>query len=692
MHWRMRRTKSVQPIKGIQSLMFIDKPSRLTAARKSGLVWLFSAAIGLCALVFVYLRGQDKNWDLLNYHYFSGYSLLHGNYAHDLAPTGLVSFLNPLPNTLAFLALSQLAFPASAWAIALVQLLSLPLLVLIARQIGRDLGFSTVGAAELLALALCLLAPLWWSELGTSFADASTTPIVLAGLYFGLRGVAQGEKTLYALLLSGAFFGLAAGLKLTNAPFAIGFLAALLGVSIRSPWRHLLRLPLLLAGGMVIGFLLTAWWNIFLFQKWGSPLYPLYNAWFKSPYADPVNFREAVWHFKSLADFAGFLWDAVSGTARTAEFLFADARLLVFFALAAVALAAGKSRPPLGRVAVSFLLFLLVCFFVWTLVFAYQRYLIPVELLFGFGIWILLSRLTGNPNRVALLLAGCVIACALLIKVPDWGHTPSHGKKANPFGVSLPGEVSSTPARFLVVENAISYLLPFLHPDSRFYGVNVFRGLFSRQIDVLIRDEVVRESPLPLRILARQEVATTSFREILSRFGLMPDQPHLSCTHFNTAIDRYVICEIRDGLDMAQAALVPVEIDFQDRERLLPSSVLGVSGLSVQEPWGRWSDGDEVTVHFANCLPKGTLSIDLRGHAFGPNIGKPVRLALGSNQTSIVLGEGDRDLSAALENHEQCVNTLSIFVPQKTSPQELGGSDDKRKLGIGLVRLGIRAG
>lgn len=671
--------------------MFIDKPLRLTAAHKTGLIWLFSAATSLFALVFVYLRGQDKNWDLLNYHYFSGYSLLHGNYVHDLAPTGLVSFLNPLPNIVAFLALSQLAFPASAWAITLIQLLSLPLLVLIARQIGRDLGFSTVGVAELLALALCLLAPLWWSELGTSFSDASTAPIVLAGLYFGLRGIAQGEKTLNALLLSGVFFGLAAGLKLTNAPFAIGFLVALLGVSVHYPWRHALRLLLLLSGGMVIGFLLTAWWNIFLLQKWGSPLYPLYNAWFKSPYADPANFREAVWHFKSLVEFACFLWDAVSGTARTAEFLFADARLFVFFALTAVALVVRKSRTPQGKVAVSFLLFLLVCFFVWTMVFAYQRYLIPIEILFGFGIWILLSRLTGNPNRVALLLAACVIASASLIKIPDWGHTSSRGAQANPFGVSL-GKLASTPARFLVVENAISYLLPFLHPDSRFYGIDVFRGLFSQQIDALIRTEVARESALPLRILARQEVAATSFREILSRFGLVPDQTDLSCSHFKTAIDRYVICEIRSGLDIAREVPTPVEIDFQDGERRLPSSVLGVSGLSAQEPWGRWSDGDEVTVHFANCLPKGSLSIDLRGHAFGPNIGKPVRLTLGSNQTSFVFGEGDRDLSATLENNEPCGNTLSILVPQKTSPLELGRSDDKRKLGVGLVRLGIRAG
>lgn len=670
--------------------MFIDKALRLTTARKTGLIWLFSAATALFALVFVYLRGQDKNWDLLNYHYFSGYSLLHGNYVHDLAPTGLVSFLNPLPNILAFLALSQLAFPASAWAIALVQLLSLPLLVLIARQIGRDLGFSSVGVGELLALALCLLAPLWWSELGTSFADASTTPIVLAGLYFGLRSVAQREKTLYALLLSGVFFGLAAGLKLTNAPFAIGFFAALLGVSIRYPWRHLLRLLLLLSGGMVIGFLLTAWWNIFLFEKWGSPLYPLYNAWFKSPYADPVNFREAVWHFKSLADFGRYLLATVSGTARTAEIPFADARLFIFFALAVAVLATRKNFSRLGSVVISFLLFFVVCFFLWALVFAYQRYLIPVEVLFGFSIWILLSRLTNNPNRVALLLAGCVIACALLIKVPDWGHSPSDGKKANPFGVSLPSQLSATPARFLINGNAISYILPFLHPDSRFYGLGVFNGLFSQQTDRLIRAEVDRKDSLPLRILLRQEAAAGYLWSILSPLGFSPDNTHLSCTHFRTDIDAYVICEIQNILEAKQELLAPIEIDFQNSQRPLPSSVLGFSGLSFQEPWGRWSDGDSVAVKFANCLPQGKLRIELRGHAFGPNIGKPVKLLLGSSQASIVLGENDHDLTATLENNEQCQNALLLFVPEKKSPLALGISQDKRSLGIGLVHLGIR--
>src|SRR5262245_18527904 len=32
------------------------------------------------------LLGKEMNWDLLNYHFYNGYALLHGRFALDLAP------------------------------------------------------------------------------------------------------------------------------------------------------------------------------------------------------------------------------------------------------------------------------------------------------------------------------------------------------------------------------------------------------------------------------------------------------------------------------------------------------------------------------------------------------------------------------------------------------------------------------
>lgn len=654
-------------------------------------IWLFVITVGFIALAWVYLRGQDSNWDLLNYHYFSGYALLNGNFKGDIAPSGLPSFLNPVPNILSYLALSQLPFPASAWLIAGVHLLALPLLVLIGRQLGTALGFTKITLAEFFALALCLLSPLWWSELGTSFSDATMTPLVLLGLHLGLRGLAPGpERASRVLIGSGVCFGLAVGLKLTNAPFALAFLVALVSVYVPIGWRTALRLALPFLTGLAVGFLPTLWWNIYLLQDWGSPIFPLYNAWFKSPYFELVNFRDMRWRFESIDEFLRYLLESTSGTVKTSEFLFADIRLFIFSVLAtlsAVFLILKKRFWSLNNAALSFVYFLGISFLLWATLFAYQRYMIPIEVLFGFGIWVLLSHLLPNYRTVAWLLAGSVFLSGVAIKIPNWGHMQARVAQINPFGVQLSAEQMGTPARYLVVGHAITYLLPSLHKDSQFFGL----GTLSKQADALIAVALAKPDARPLRILLRQAVAGESLWKLLEPFGFDPGNTHLKCFHFRTDIDSYVICEIATKLKGQQTHMQPIELDFRDGKQVLPSSVLNLSGLAAQEPWGRWSDSGQVTLHFANCLPIGKLLINIRGHAFGPNIGQPVRLRIGSSQATITLGEFDEDVSANLDNQAECEKKLLLVVPEKTSPSALGVSSDNRTLGLGLVTLGIRA-
>ena len=51
--------------------------------------WVVVAISALVACDFVVVRGEDLNWDLLNYHYYSGYALVNGRFADDVAPSGL---------------------------------------------------------------------------------------------------------------------------------------------------------------------------------------------------------------------------------------------------------------------------------------------------------------------------------------------------------------------------------------------------------------------------------------------------------------------------------------------------------------------------------------------------------------------------------------------------------------------------
>jgi hypothetical protein len=53
--------------------------------KKNKLISIVSTvAISLIAFVFVYNRGQDSNWDLLNYHFYNGYALLNGRFSIDV--------------------------------------------------------------------------------------------------------------------------------------------------------------------------------------------------------------------------------------------------------------------------------------------------------------------------------------------------------------------------------------------------------------------------------------------------------------------------------------------------------------------------------------------------------------------------------------------------------------------------------
>jgi hypothetical protein len=41
-------------------------------------------------------QGQDRNWDLLNYHLYNAFSFVEGRFARDLYPVGMQSYFNPL--------------------------------------------------------------------------------------------------------------------------------------------------------------------------------------------------------------------------------------------------------------------------------------------------------------------------------------------------------------------------------------------------------------------------------------------------------------------------------------------------------------------------------------------------------------------------------------------------------------------
>ncbi|MBV5330746.1 MAG: DUF2029 domain-containing protein [Chlorobium sp.] len=632
--------------------------------------------------LFVYWRGQDRNWDLLNYHFYQGYSLLNGRFMVDLAAANLQSFFNPIVNVFAYLSLAHLPFPFSAWSILAIQLTSIPVIVLVAKEIGGGLGYTKSFRPAIPAIALSLLSPLWGSELGTTFFSSWTAPLILWGVYFLLQCLQGQGFSKSRIVIAGVLFGLAAGLKLTNAPFAISGLLMITVLLYRSDWRGVVSGSAYFLTACGVGFAFTAWWNWLLWSIWGSPFFPLYNAIFKSEYYDFVNFRDMRWHFSSFQDFLLFIVQSCFGTGKTSEIPFADIRYL-FVALLVPAAILCKPAIRLNSQLMAFIAFMTSGYLLWAFMLAYQRYLIPFELFLGLLIWILVDRIVEREWLRKGIMIGVTLCAALMLKVPDWGHAPMALGGKNPFSIEMDTKLSSTPARYVVVGVPISYVLPSFHPDSLFYGVG-----FTRQVDDLVFRKLAEHSKLPLRILAKDSDAP-SLPDRLKRAGYDLSEHSLDCNYFRTGLGRYIVCEVQFPKRQSVGTQVVVDADFSVNGYLKTKGILWERGLSHVEPWGRWSDGDQVELGLTGCLPQGRLKLMIVGHAFGPNVGLPVKVVLGSKEIVTTFADSDTEQSAYITNEAKCVDKVVIKIPKPTSPQELGQSTDSRKLGIGWLSLNI---
>lgn len=499
---------------------------------------LFYLACTVGAAYFVYQRGQDRNWDLLNYHYYQGYALLNDRFTLDLAAANLQSFLNPIINLFAYLSLTYLPYPLNAWSFLTIQLASIPAIVLLAKEIGGALGYTKTLGPSIPAIILCLLSPMWASELGTTFFSSWTAPFILWGIYFLFTTNSGGKFSDAKVVASGVLFGLATGLKLTNAPYAVAGLLMIAVLMYGENWKNTASKFAQFLIGCGVGSLASIWWHWHLWVIWENPVFPLYNAIFKSEYFDFVNFRDSRWFFSSPQDLMLFVVQSSFGTNKASEVPFADIRYLALALLAPAALLC-KPATTLNRQLISFAAFMLFGLTLWAVMFAYQRYLIPLELLLGLLIWIFVARIVEQKWLRNVLMIGLTLLSAFMMKVPDWGHAPVAIGEKNPFSIKIDKRLTATPARYVVVGVPISYVLPSFHSASIFYGVG-----FSRQVDELVYQRLAEPSDMPLRILAKDADAH-SLQERLKRTGFNPIANSLACDYFTTGLGRYIVCEVK---------------------------------------------------------------------------------------------------------------------------------------------------
>lgn len=143
------------------------------------------------------------------------------------------------------------------------------------------------------------------------------------------------------------------------------------------------------------------------------------------------------------------------------------------------------------------------------------------------------------------------------------------------------------------------------------------------------------------------------------------------------------------GLATANASQIEPGNRFAFSEPVLPDFIKALSGLSVVERWGRWTDADispQARIAFSAPLPDG-IRLRLELTPFGPNANQPVTIRLGDYERKVALNPGVNVVVLEPGNSRTPVIDIVLIPFLPASPSSLGMSDDKRQLGIGLVKI-----
>lgn len=474
--------------------------------------WLaFGLPAVICA-VWALHAGKDVNWDQLNYHYYLPYELLNGRLAQDFFAASAQSYLNPVGYLPFYLMV------ASGWhsvvvstVLAAAHSLSIGLLYLISWELFAHLPPRDRRMLAILAAALGAATGVYWMTVGASFLDPLLVPPMLAGLLLLLRADAQPVRSAAA---AGLLFGAAAALKYSNAVYALAALP--LALAMRAGVAYVV------AGAAAVA-LLAGPWLALLWHEFGNPVFPLANAWFRSPDWLPVNMIGERFAPGDALAWLTFPFRMVALDPGVYSENFApDLRF------AALCVAAGVLALKRGRQVVADLqggdarlfIFFAGALVLWIATSANARYGLIVLMLAGVCLARVVERLMPlRAARVALAVLLLVqVVTTLLASPPRWFLAERWSHHWFPYAV--PERAVREPALYLTVEILpMAVIAPFVHPSSAFANV---RGQLTLPGDSPRLQTLLERHRGHVRVLGR-EFDARAYDARLRRFAYAVD-------------------------------------------------------------------------------------------------------------------------------------------------------------------------
>lgn len=408
----------------------MKQATRLTEQHGVYISLLAALAVGVYAVTL----GQDKNWDLLNYHLYNPFALFTGRLDLDHAPAGLQTWFSPMLDSVYFTAISTLSPKFVGFLLGALQGLNFLLIFKISCRVLADHAHRVIYAL-LMALAGILTVG-FQAEIGTAMHDSLTALFPLCSMWLVLQAInlldepGQQRRVDLLMLSSGLVAGIGIALKLVTAIYALPLCLALLILPVG--WLRRFRLSLIFGFSVLLGlFTLGGYWMLEVWQLTGNPLFPQFNHIFKGEMAPLEPIRDVRFLPKSLFDKLFYPVIFTMDPQRAAELKYeqyswltaylAVAMLLITRIAAVFTKPRSEKRWSLKR---SYLVaFFCISYFLWLNIFGIYRYLIIIEMLIPLLLFIIAAYIV-NTRRTPVV-AGFLIAILTVVNLPgapDWGH------------------------------------------------------------------------------------------------------------------------------------------------------------------------------------------------------------------------------------------------------------------------------
>lgn len=354
-------------------------------------------AIVVPALLLVYASRvlvPDVSWDVLNYHIFHAERSLRGPLflPGDFFPTPAP--FNPAPDILTGLYRLLLGYRLGTAA----NLAAVLWLGIILDRLLRDYVRRPWVRSVCVLLILCTEQIFF--QINNYMVDLLSLPLLLEATWLSVRRPGRGTETRHLIVIA-FLLGISVTFKLANLAFALPIallcLFNLFRVRREATWARLMKVAPVAA---ISGLAPLLPFSLVLYRQTGSPVFPLYNAVFKSSFWRASNVFDPRWGPKGIAE--TLLWPVLIffKPERFCEFPVYSGRLMLGFGAAVICIPLAKKEPSIRALSI----LTLVASVLWSAASGYSRYAIFVELTSGVILVWLATFLWRSLARVRPLL------------------------------------------------------------------------------------------------------------------------------------------------------------------------------------------------------------------------------------------------------------------------------------------------